>query len=146
MQTTINIKKADKRHFSQICQLLSAAQLPIEDINPLLEHFFIAVEGDAIIAVTGMDKYEDAGLLRSVIVQPHFRNSGIASELINQLFTYAKDQGIITLYLITNTAEKYFEKKGFKKMMRQEVPATVLQSKEFNGLCPSSSVIMKRLL
>ena len=143
MQTTIHIQKAGSKQYDAICQLLSAAQLPIEDINPLPEHFFIAVEADEIVAVTGMDKYGNAGLLRSVLVQPAFRNSGVAATLLSQMFSYAKEQGIVMLYLITNTAEKYFEKKGFKKIAREAVPATVLQSKEFNGLCPSGSAIMQ---
>ena len=146
MQTTISIQKAGSKDFGKICQLLSEEKLPTEDINPLLEHFFIAVEENEITGIIGMDKYGDAGLLRSAIVTKTHRNSGIATALVNQLFDYAKQQHVSTLYLISNTAEKYFEKKGFHKIARNEVPETVLQSKEFNGLCPASAVIMARKL
>ena len=146
MQTTISIQKADKKDLDEICQLLVEANLPTIDLNPLLEHFFVAIENNRIISVIGMDKYEDDGLLRSAVVQMGYRNTGIATALVNQLFDYAKKQGVKSLYLITNTAETYFEKKGFMKISKDAVPASVLQSKEFNGLCPASSIIMFREL
>jgi amino-acid N-acetyltransferase len=146
MQTTISIQKAGSKDFDKICQLLSEEKLPTEDLNPLLEHFFVAVEENEITGVIGMDKYGNAGLLRSAIVTKAHRNSGIATALVDQLFDYAKQQQVSTLYLISNTAEKYFEKRGFHRIERNEVPETVLQSKEFNGLCPTSSVIMTRKL
>ena len=144
MQTTISIQKADKKDLDEICQLLVEANLPAIDLNPLLEHFFVAIENNRIISVIGMDKYEDDGLLRSAVVQMGYRNTGIATALVNQLFDYAKKQGVKSLYLITNTAETYFEKKGFMKISKDAVPASILQSKEFNGLCPASSIIMFR--
>jgi amino-acid N-acetyltransferase len=146
MQTTINIRIPDKKDFSAICQLLSEENLPTADINPTLENFFITVEGNELCGVMGMDRYGNTGLLRSAIVKKEYRRTGIAAALINQLVDYAKKQGVESLYLITNTAEKYFAKKGFEKITKNEVPETVLQSKEFNGLCPVSAVIMFRKL
>ena len=146
MQTTISIQKAGSKDFDKICQLLSEEKLPTEDLNPLLEHFFIAVEENEIAGVIGMDNYGNAGLLRSAIVTKAHRNNGIATALVNQLFDYARQQHVSTLYLISNTAEKYFGKRGFRKIARNEVPEAVLQSKEFNGLCPASAVIMTRKL
>ena len=146
MQNTISIQKAVAGDFDAICALLSADHLPASDINPLLHNFFIAVEDTEIIGVIGMDKYGSAGLLRSAVVKASHRCIGVAAALVNQLLAAARQSGVNTLYLITNTAEKYFEKKGFEQIAREAVPATVLQSKEFNGLCPASSVIMFRQL
>jgi len=144
MKNTIQIKKAGKHDFEAICVLLAAENLPTSDLNPALDNFFIAIKGDAITGVIGMDKYGTDGLLRSAVVHKDYRNTGIAGSLVNQLFDYAKEQGVTSLYLITNTAEEYFKIKGFIKIAKENVPATVLQSKEFNGLCPASSVIMVR--
>jgi len=146
MQASFIIRKATVTDFDAICQLLQSERLPIADLNPLLDNFFIAVESDRIIAVIGMDKYDNDGLLRSAIVHKDYRNAGIAAALIEQLFDHAKQTGVFSLYLITNTAEKYFERKGFTKISRDALPAGVSQSKEFNGLCPSSSVTMFRKL
>ncbi len=146
MTANITISKADKKDFNSICKLLAEENLPTTDLNPLLENFFVTIENNETAGVIGMDRYGNKGLLRSAIVKAAYRNTGIATALINQLFVHAKEQGVETLCLITNTAGKYFEKKGFEKITRNEVPETVLQSKEFNGLCPESSVIMFRKL
>jgi len=146
MQTTIHIQKADKRDFDAVCRILSQENLPTSDLNPLLENFFIAVDDNAIAGVIGMDRYGDNGLLRSAIVQKEHRNTGIAAALVARLFDEAAKHGVTTLYLITNTAAGYFQNKGFKKIDKEEVAPAVLQSKEFNGLCPASSVIMVKKL
>ncbi|MEO5682638.1 MAG: arsenic resistance N-acetyltransferase ArsN2 [Chitinophagaceae bacterium] len=146
MPTTITIQKAGKNDWNAICHLLAADNLPTVDLNPALEHFFIAIAGTEITGVIGMDKYDHAGLLRSAVVKASHRNTGVAAALVKHLFDEAGQQGITALYLITNTAAAYFEKKGFQIINREQVPITVLQSKEFNGLCPSSSAIMFRHL
>jgi len=146
MQTTVSLQKATAQDFESICQLLLAAQLPTSDLNPLLENFFVAIEENQIVGVIGMDQYGHAGLLRSAIVHPEHRNTGIATALVSQLTEHAKLNAVNALYLITNTAESYFQQKGFAKISKDAVPAAVLQSKEFNGLCPASSSIMFRKL
>jgi len=74
------------------------------------------------------------------------RSKGIAMALINELMAYAKGKRVSDMFLITNTAEQYFQRVGFKKIPREEVKEVVLQSKEFNGLCPASSAIMMKEL
>ena len=144
MKNNIQIQKAGTHDFAAICELLASEKLPTSDLNPVLDNFFIAINGETITGVTGMDKYGADGLLRSAVVHKDYRNRGIAGSLVNQLFDHAKEQGITSLYLITNTAEGYFRRKGFVITDKENVPAAVLQSKEFNGLCPASSVIMVR--
>ena len=114
MPATINIQKAGEKDFETVCKLLLQENLPIADLNPLLENFFIAVEDNKITGVIGMDRYGKDGLLRSAIVQKEYRNKGIAAALVARLFDEAAKQGVSTLYLITDTAAAYFEKKGFK--------------------------------
>jgi len=146
MPATINIQKAGEKDFETVCKLLLQENLPIADLNPLLENFFIAVEDNKITGVIGMDRYGKDGLLRSAIVQKEYRNKGIAAALVARLFDEAAKQGVSTLYLITDTAAAYFEKKGFNKITKAEVAPAVLESKEFNGLCPASSIIMVQKL
>lgn len=144
MPSAISIQNATAADFDAVCALLSANNLPSADLNPLLDHFLVALEEGKVVAVMGIDRYGMAGLLRSAAVSASHRNAGLAAALLQQLLETAKQTGIAGLYLITNTAENYFSKKGFVKISRELVPAAVLQSEEFNGLCPASSVIMHR--
>lgn len=144
MQSTVSLQKAVSANFDAVCALLSENNLPFSDLNPVLDNFLIALDEGKVVAVMGIDRYGAAGLLRSAAVSASHRNTGLASTLLQRLLEAARQGGLTNLYLITNTAENYFSKKGFVKISRNEVPEAVLQSKEFNGLCPASSAIMHR--
>src|SRR6185295_8794074 len=116
------------------CSLLQSESLPTIDLERDLPHFFVKTINEEIVGSIGMEHYGESGLLRSMLVRPTFRNKGIASELVNHLSHYAKDRGVRKLFLITNTAEDYFQRMGFTKVLREKVEKEVLQSKEFNGL------------
>lgn len=142
MQVTIKTRKAKNNDLATISKLLKEEQLPTEDLDNELEHFIVAEGENGIVGTIGLEKYGDTGLLRSMIVNTEYRNHGIASRLVKELLDYAKAQNLSSLYLITNTAEDYFARKGFVKIDKEKVAKPVLRSKEFNGLCPASSTIM----
>ena len=146
MQKNFLIHKAHKSQYREICDLLFVEKLPTEDLNPELPDFFVAENNGKVVGVIGLEKYNDSALLRSMIVESTHRNEGIASRLVNELIQHAIVNDVKSLYLITNTAEPYFAKKGFIKIERDKVAPEVLQSKEFNGLCPASSTIMVKQL
>lgn len=140
------IRATTEQDYPRVCTLLQSEDLPTIDLDKHLPHFFVKTINDEIVGSIGMEHYGQSGLLRSMIVGLSFRNKGIASELVNKLTQYARDQGLKKLFLITNTAEDYFQKFGFIKVSREQVEKEVLQSKEFNGLCPASSAIMMKQL
>lgn len=124
--------------------LLTSAHLPTEDLNPTLSNFSSAWVKGQLIGTAGIDTTGSIGLLRSVVVREEFRHKGIASQLINDLTTQVRSQGVKTLYLMTTTAEHYFEQQGFVRISRDTVPDEVAHSQQFNGICPSSAVVMKK--
>ncbi len=144
MDEELFIEPAAAEDFSSVCALLESAQLPTADLRQDMAHFFLAIIGDDTVGAIGLDPYGSSGLLRSMIVQPEFRNMGIAAHLVETLEAHAKKEGVEELYLITNTAEQFFAKIGFKKIQRDQLPDAVAGSAEFNGLCPASSTIMKK--
>ncbi len=146
MNQDVKINKADPEAYATVLALLKAAGLPTEDISKDLENFWIAKTAGNAIGVIGMDLYAPYGLLRSMTVLPEYRNKGIASRLVDQVEQLAKKLDLSELYLITNTAESYFSKKGFQLIMKAELPASVASSEEMNGLCPASSVIMRKTI
>ena len=140
------IRLTTERDFTEVCSLLQSESLPTIDIAKGLPHFFVKIIDEEVVGSIGMEHYGQSGLLRSMIVNPAFRIKGIANQLVNQMTLYAKGLGVKKLFLITNTAEDYFQSLGFMKIPREEVEKEVLQSKEFNGLCPASSAIMMKQL
>jgi len=141
-ETTI-VKATDKQR-QNIIQLLQTEKLPVDDLPPSLDNFFVAIDNDNVIGAIGLELYGDCGLLRSMVVMKEYRNKNIASQLVLQLENYAKAKHINCMYLLTETAPQYFEKKGYEKITREEVPEQLKTSSEFNHVCPASAIVMKK--
>jgi amino-acid N-acetyltransferase len=61
---------------------------------------------------------------------------------VKTLIDHAKTRSIKQVYLLTETAHKYFLKFGFKDITRENVPAEIKQSTEFVSVCPVSAACM----
>jgi amino-acid N-acetyltransferase len=85
-------------------------------------------------------------LLRSLAVDPRYRNRGLASQLTRKAEEYAASLKIKDLYLLTLTAENFFSERGYQKIGRDSAPPEVQETAEFQGLCPTSSVCMVKYL
>lgn len=144
MTETITLQAAAPSDYPAASELLTNQNLPVEDINKELPHFFIVKRKGLLVGVIGMEQYGEFGLLRSMATDPAHRNNGIASSLVAALFNYGKKLGLKEMYLLTETAENYFAKKGFQKINREDTPAAIKQSEEFSHLCPSTAVVMKK--
>jgi arsenate reductase len=144
MITKNDIQLASKEEIDSVIKLLEKNKLPIEDIQPGSQQFWIIKAGDTIAGVIGLEVYGNYGLLRSMATAEKFRNKGLASLLIDELFTFAREAGLKEIYLLTETAEKYFERKGFERISRDNAPEEIKQSKEFSHVCPASAAVMKK--
>jgi amino-acid N-acetyltransferase len=126
-----------------IRQLLTISGLPHEDITPdHLRHFWVMSEKGQMIGVVGLEVFGRLALLRSLAVDPRFRNRGLGAQLTKKAEDYAASLKIDRLYLLTITAESFFLKRGYQKIERNSAPAEIQQTAEFQGLCPTSSVCM----
>jgi amino-acid N-acetyltransferase len=130
----------------EIIALLASENLPTVDLPENLEDFFVAIDSDEVVAVAGLEKYNQSGLLRSVAVKAKYRNQGIAKKLIKVIGELAVSNGLRELFLLTETAPDYFNRFGFTKIARTEVPAEIQLSSEFCHLCPQSAFVMKKTL
>lgn len=144
MNTSITIMEAGARHRESIIRLLQAEKLPVDDLPPDLPHFYIAIIQDQVIGAVGLERYGNSGLLRSLVVDARYRNLGIADTLLHELQQRARQLGIDSIYLLTETAPGYFSRKGFSTVSREEVPESLKASSEFSHVCPVSAAVMKK--
>lgn len=140
------VVSATEQHRDGIKDLLRSQHLPFEDLPASLEHFFVVLEDGDLIGTIGMEQYEGYGLLRSMVVHPGHRNKGLAENLVARLEQEALATGITGMFLLTETAEKYFSRKGYDVVHRDEVPSVLKQSSEFSHVCPASAIVMKKQL
>jgi len=127
--------------------LLRAQGLPFSDITgEHLEHFFFIGSGGSPTGLVGLEIYDTDALLRSLVVAEHARSRGIATMLVQHVEDYAASRRISTVYLLTTTAEGFFELRGYAHIDRAMAPAAIRSTREFASLCPASSAFMfKRL-
>jgi len=136
------IKPATIADAAGIGALLAAAGLPHADIALHLENFLVLRIGGELAGAVGLEIYGGDALLRSLVVAPSQRGSGTGRALVREIGALARDRGVARLYLLTTTAAEFFERVGFVRTGRGDVPASVTASKQFQGLCPSSAVCL----
>ena len=59
---------------------------------------------------------------------------------------HARSRGVRELYLLTTTAERFFERLGYRRTGRENAPEAIRGTQEFSGLCPSSSAFLVKEL
>lgn len=140
-----------------INSLLSTEQLSLAGLDALQTQLFVAFgEGQqsvgeigvsGVIGVIGLERYGTYGLLRSLCVEKSRRGQGVGKSLSDYLESHARSLGLQSLFLVTETAGPFFQKRGFQPFQslgRALVPAPILASAEFQGSCSSSALVMKK--
>jgi N-acetylglutamate synthase-like GNAT family acetyltransferase len=140
----MKIRNATSSDFPAVEKLLLASKLPVEGVRDNFSTYIVADEEGAIAGAIGFEKYGPAALLRSAVVSPANRGTGVGRRLVERLLQRATEEGIDDLYLLTTTAENYFPKFGFAPTTRSAVPESVKASAEFRGACPETAVVMSR--
>ena len=130
----------------RVCELLVSSKLPTEGVSDHLPSFFVAEENGTIVGAMGLEIYGSTGLLRSAAVDSGRRNGGIGSKLYVATVRHAREMGLTSLVLLTETAERFFRKRGFQRIERTTISGPVTRSAEFTGACPTSAVCMEMKL
>ncbi|MBW7886459.1 MAG: GNAT family N-acetyltransferase [Caldilineaceae bacterium] len=125
----------------QIAALLTRYELPLDGAIDHLPWFLVAETSDGTLAgVAGLERYGNVGLLRSVAVAE--QRHGLGRALVERIIATAVDSGLTAIVLLTTTAASYFTHFGFSSIQRDEAPAAVRASAEFQGACPDSATVM----
>jgi N-acetylglutamate synthase-like GNAT family acetyltransferase len=107
---------------------------------------FLVLEHSGIAAVVGMEVQGDAGLLRSLAVRLQDRKKRFGERITAAIINRARAQSVRTIYLLTETAERFFERAGFTAAQREDIPAPLMQSSALDRVCPDGSTVMKKNL
>jgi len=142
----VKIRRAKSSDLSAVESLLTASDLPTDGVRDNFSGFVVADDNGAIAGAIGLEKYGSVALLRSAVVAPDHRGTGVGRKLVEQLLERAEEAGVDELYLLTTTAEKYFPRFGFTRTTRATVPEAVKASAEFRGACPDTAIVMTRPL
>jgi amino-acid N-acetyltransferase len=123
--------------------LLTDNGLPTDGLLGHLESAVVARLEGRVVACAALEIYPDGALLRSVVVENTLRRSGLGHQVVRAALNVARERGTTSVYLLTTTAEGFFPRFGFRRIVRADVPAGVQMSVEFQSACPASAVIMR---
>jgi amino-acid N-acetyltransferase len=142
----MRIERARPADVPAVETLLSAAGLPLEGAADALASGVVARDGEEVVAAAAVERYGDAGLLRSVVVAPARRGTGLGREIVTAAERLARDDGVVDLYLLTETAVDWFPRLGYAPVDRAVATAAVGESIEFTTVCRDTGVPMRRRL
>ena len=136
-------REAAPNDWDAVAALLTSSSLPLDGAREHIHSFVLAERDGALVGCAAVERYGDAGLLRSVAVAAAERGRGTGVALVDRCITRARATDARTLVLLTTTAERFFPRFGFEVVDRTAVPASVRESAEFRGACPASATVMR---
>lgn len=137
------IRSALPSDLSSLTALLRESDLPVAGLPVSLEHFFVAEQGGGVIAAAGLEVYGRSALLRSVVVHPQHRGTGVGRRLVIRALDHTRRLHLDEVFLLTTTAQEWFPRFGFEPSEPSRVPESMRTSAEFTGACPATAVLMR---
>ena len=137
----------DQIALEKLQKFLRTNELPHTDLDNSLKvkgRIFLGYyENDGeLVGSGGLELHGDSALLRSVAVRNTHRGKSLGKKIVNDLVTKARELKVMDIFLLTETAQDFFTRNGFKEISREEVPKTIKSSSEFVHICPASAVCM----
>jgi len=127
--------------------LLEAANLPVADLTAAhLEHFFYYGAPQAPIGLVGLELCGPDALLRSLVLTPSHRGSGLGAQLVRHAEDHARSHGARCVYLLTTTAAEFFARHAYAVADRAAAPPAIRATREFSDICPASYAFLVKAL
>ena len=121
---------------------LGALGLTLDGLEAHLAATIVARDATSLLGCAALELYGTDALLRSVAVAAEHRGKGLGEALTAAAIALARQRGVRGIYLLTETAERFFPRFGFEIISRDAVPAVVKASAEFTTACPASATVM----
>ena len=126
--------------------LLAEAGLVLGGLAELGDGLIVAEHDGRVVGAVGVERHGPDALLRSLVVAPPVRGTGLGDALTAAAVEHAKRATLDAIWLLTETAEPFFAARGFVRMDRAGAPTAIAASHEFSKACPASAAFMRRAL
>jgi SAM-dependent methyltransferase/N-acetylglutamate synthase-like GNAT family acetyltransferase len=142
-QAAINVRAARAEDRAATAQLLAASGLPEAGLEKAFGDALVAEHNGFLLGVIAFERYDRDALVRSFAVAQGWRKRNVGARLWSELHQRAKQSGISTFYLLTTTIPELARRAGFETIAREDVPAPVRKSVEFELIGCASAVTMR---
>ncbi len=140
----VHIRVAQRSDREAVIELLRACELPLGGLDDCWASTFVACTEQAVAGAAALEHHGPDAVLRSVAVDASHRGRGIGEALVQWALEAARSDHVRSVYLLTETASRFFPRFGFRETPREQAPAAILQSIEYSSLCPTSATSMVR--
>lgn len=141
---TSSPRPARRDDLPAMMRLLAEFDLPTQGVEHHLDRFVVVEAAGRLVGAGGLEIHGRFALLRSLAVAGNQRSRGIGGAICDRLESDAYGLGVEAIYLLTETAQAYFESRGYRTLPRTDAPPEIQASEEFRTLCPDSAVAMRR--
>ena len=138
----VSIGPASREDLPEIMELLEDGGLPPDGLEGHLPTILVARMRGRVVGSAALELYGSAALLRSVVVRRDLRGTGLGSRLTEAALQLSRELGVAEAYLLTETADLFFPRFGFRNIPRSRVPSSVRSSVEFTSACPAGARAM----
>lgn len=138
----VTIANATQEELPDILALLQECKLPTEGLAEYLPSTLVVRNGNSVVGCSALELYQENALLRSLAVNSSLQGHGLGARIVKVTLELAKDHKVTHVYILTETASRFFAKLGFKPIQRSDVPQEVRRSVEFTTLCPDTATVM----
>lgn len=133
---------SNESEFESFRKSVQYAGLPHQDLNYNTQILIGYYDNHELVGTGGLEILDRFALLRSVSVSENHRNKNIGKQITSDIVANAKQSNLDAVYLLTETAQDYFQKLGFEKVERESIPHEVKSTSEFAHGCPASAIAM----
>jgi N-acetylglutamate synthase-like GNAT family acetyltransferase len=123
---------------------LSAADLPIDDLNDEGRRFYRFTEAQQVVGYGGYEPLGEHALLRSVVVVAD-RGQGHGRRIVDRLMTEMEAAGARQAFLLTTTAGPFFEHLGFHSIDRSSAPVAIRETRQATTICSTATLLTRTL-
>lgn len=139
--------EAGSAAYDELQAWLIAEGLATSDLQEGNPRFFRLTGPDGLThGVAGIAGEGSERLLRSVVINPSLRGSGVGARLLVEVEAWARGDGATYLWLLTQGAAPFFSRMGYVAAERPDAPPVIRETSQFQGLCPASAALLCKTL
>ena len=140
------IRPATDDDAAAVERLVAEAGLPLAGLGTAVLRL-VAEDERGLAGVAALEDHGGAGgrafLLRSVVTRHDVRGTGVGTALTRAALQHV-DEVRAPVALLTETAEGWFPRFGFRPVEREDLPPALAASEELRGACPVSARALLR--
>lgn len=138
----ITVQPATAMDWRHVIRLMELNGLEADDLKEPHSQFQLAWSEGQAVGVVGAEKYGDDALIRVLSIDKPHQGNGVGKQLMEQLLSRLRQEGLRRAYLFTVSTPEYFAQFKFKRMPHEQAPAALRDSPEFQRACSACTALM----